>query len=288
LKLLITGAGTLLGNNLAKKAKLKEFDVIATYRNSYPKNLKREKIRILKLDLEKEFNINFNVDCLVHCASAIPSDNLDHNTTMKVNFIGFKRLVKQSLKNGCKKIILISTMSVYGDIKKGKVTEKTKLHPINSYGKSKLKMEKFLQDISKKNKISFYILRLPGLIGFKSDFNYISKTLKNIKNKKLVEFSNPNLKFNNMVHVENLTDIIIKICRLKGSKILNIASKNPIMLKNIIALMFKFEKKEKNINILQSKKKGFSIEISNYLRKNFKLFSVKNSLSLFLKENQNK
>jgi nucleoside-diphosphate-sugar epimerase len=285
LKLLITGSGTLLGNNVVLEA-LKKHYIYASYRKSYPKNLKKKNVTLIKLDLEKKFNINFKVDCLIHCASAIPSENLSDKKMMNTNYFGFKKLASQAIKNGCKKIILISTMSVYGKINSDKVDLKTKIRPIDAYGRSKFKSEQYLMKLSRQRKIDFFILRLPALVGINSDYNFISKVLKKIKNNKPLIYSNPDLKFNNFIHVKNLTQIIIKLVKFKGPRVLNVASTNPIKLKNIIQEIYRFEKK-KNIAIIQkSKDAGFNIQIDSFLKKNFNIFTTKKNLKLFLIDNR--
>ena len=142
MKILVTGSGTLLGNNVVFEALKKKYDIIASYRKSFPRNLRKKKISIIKLDLEKNFNLNFKVDCLIHCASAIPSDNLNDKKMMKINYIGFKKLASQLIKKGCKKIILVSSMSVYGNVEVNTIDLQTKIKPVDSYGYSKFKSEK--------------------------------------------------------------------------------------------------------------------------------------------------
>ena len=285
MKFLVTGSGTLLGNKIVSELSKKKHNIIASYRNTYPSNLNKKNISLIKLDLEKKFKLNLKVDCLVHCASAIPSDNLNDKKMMKINYLSFKKLASQLIKNGCKKIIFISSMSVYGDIKVSKVDLNTYTKPIDTYGKSKLKVEKFLKELERKKNIKFFILRLPALVGVNSDYNFISKVLKKIKANKVVNYSNPNLKFNNFIHVKNLTNIIIKLIDIEKSKILNIASNRPIKLKNIINLMFQFEKKKNNSIVQKFNKKGFNIKIDNYLKKNFNIFSTMKTLQLFLRDN---
>lgn len=285
MKLLITGSGTLLGNSIVLKAQ-KKHHIFASYRNSYPSNLKKKNVSLIKLDLEKKFNLDLKVDCIIHCASAIPSYNITGKQMIKINYNGFKKLVLQLIKKGCKKIIFISSMSVYGDVKVSKVDLKTKINPIDSYGYSKFKIEEFLKKMHKEKGINFFILRLPALVGANSDYNFISKVLKNIKENKCVVYSNPNLKFNNFIHVKNLTNIILKLIEKKKSRILNIGSLRPIKLENIIKLMYKFEKKKNNSIIQKSKNKGFNIKIDNFLKRNFKIFSSKETLKHFLQDNR--
>lgn len=285
MKLLVTGSGTILGNNVVVEALKHKYHVIASYRKSFPKNLEKKKVILIHLDLEKKFNLNLKVDCLVHCASAIPSDNLNNKNMMRVNYHGFNRLASQLVKNGCKKIIFISTMSVYGNIGVKTVDLNTKTKPVDSYGKSKLKIEKLLEKFKKKHNINFFILRLPALLGVNSNYNFISKVLKKIKRNETVSYTNPDLKFNNFIHVKNLAQIILKMIQLEDSKILNIASSRPVKLKNIINSMYRFEKKINSSVVKKSKNIGFNIKIDNYLKKNFSLFSSNQTLKIFLKDN---
>ncbi len=226
------------------------------------------------------------MDCLIHCASAIPSDNLNDKKMMKINYIGFKKLASQLIKKGCKKIILVSSMSVYGNVEVNTIDLQTKIKPVDSYGYSKFKSEKYLQKLNKKKKINFFILRLPALVGKNSDYNFISKLLKKIKNDEKISYTNPNLKFNNFIHVKNLAKILIDLTKLDGSKIFNIASLRPVKLKNIIEKIYNFEKKENNSIIKNSSNKGFNIKVENYLKKNFTILSTNQTLNMFLKDNQ--
>tara|TARA_B100001057_G_scaffold302056_1_gene302260 strand:+ start:1859 stop:2722 length:864 start_codon:yes stop_codon:yes gene_type:complete len=287
LKLLITGSGTLLGNTLVLRALKKKYKIIASYRKSFPKNLKKKDVSLIKIDLEKKIKPDCKIDCLIHCASAIPSDNLSDKKMMKINYIGFKELSLKLIANGCKKIIFISSMSVYGNIDDRLVDLNTKTNPVDVYGQSKLKVEKFLEKLKKEKNIDYFILRLPALVGKNSDYNFISKILKKIKKNEIVSYSNPNLKFNNFIHVNNLVSIIMRMIKLPDCKILNIASLRPVKLKNIINLIYLFEKKKNNSIIKNSKNKGFNIKIDSYLKKNFKIFSTNQTLTAFLKDNKN-
>ncbi len=287
MKLLITGSGTLLGNTLVLRALKKKYKIIASYRKSFPKNLKKKDVSLIKIDLEKKIKPDCKIDCLIHCASAIPSDNLSDKKMMKINYIGFKELSLKLIANGCKKIIFISSMSVYGNIDDRLVDLNTKTNPVDVYGQSKLKVEKFLEKLKKEKNIDYFILRLPALVGKNSDYNFISKILKKIKKNEIVSYSNPNLKFNNFIHVNNLVSIIMRMIKLPDCKILNIASLRPVKLKNIINLIYLFEKKKNNSIIKNSKNKGFNIKIDSYLKKNFKIFSTNQTLTAFLKDNKN-
>ena len=90
LKVLITGAGTILGHAVAKYLLSKNLKVIATYRKSYPKLKKNKNLKIMKLDLTKKIFIKTKYDVLVHCASAIPADNFSKKRCLKQTFMVLK------------------------------------------------------------------------------------------------------------------------------------------------------------------------------------------------------
>ncbi len=287
MKILVTGARSLLGNILSQKILANNFELIASYRKNFPKNLNTHKVNLLKLDLKKKIKFSNKVDVLVHCASAIPAYKMTDKQMLDTNYLGFKRLLSEVVRNNCRKVILISSMSVYGKIKDKKVTEKTKTKPKDAYGKSKLMMEKLLIRESKKKKLNFFILRLSALVGYKSNYNFISEVLKKVKNNQIIRYRNPDLNFNNFIHVENLSDIILKMILRKENRILNIGSSKTMKLSKIINNIYKFEKKKPKISIFNSIDKGFNIKLSKYLLKNFKVYSSSKTLKKFLEDNKN-
>ncbi len=287
MQLFITGSGTLIGNTLSNYFQKKNYKIISSYRKTFPKNLKNKKgISIKKVDLEKKINIKKNFDILIHCASAIPDYKLSDKKIDKVNVLGFKKLLENCERYNCKKIILISTMDVYGKININKIDENYIGKNIKSYGKSKKFMEKMLEKFCKKNKIDGFVLRLPGVIGKNSKHNFLSNTLNKLIRGENLEISNPKLKFNNLIHVKNLCSLIEKTFRKQGFYVFNVASRYPMYLISIIKFLRKnLNNKKSRIIILPKKNKGFNIDIRKILRHNYNMFSTKKSLDLFIKEN---
>ncbi len=285
--ILVTGSGTLVGNTLIKYLIKKKQSIIGTYNKSFPKNLKN-RIKLLKLNLNDYFEIKVKFDHLIHCASAIPDDNLSKNKLFRTNVYGFRRLLRIAKQNKVKKIILLSTISVYGKINTKRINEKTKINKQDNYGKTKYTMEKDLEKFSRENKVSYTILRLPGIIGKKSKHNFISRLIENLKNKNLetVNLFNKNLKFNNLIHADDLSKIIfqcIKSNKLNG--IFLLGSKYPVKIKNLI---FKIKKYRKFIVIFRSNSNSFNLDLSKSLKNKMKINSVAKAFEKFLSENFNK
>ena len=130
------------------------------------------------------------------------------------------------------------------------------------------------------------ILRLPGLIGPKSKNNFLSYALKHIKKEKFIKINNPNLKFNNIAHVDSISNIIFKYLNKKSYKLLifNVGTLEPILFKNIFKLIFKELKIKENIIYNISKNSGFNIKINKDLKK-YGLLTTKKAIKKFVKEN---
>lgn len=286
MKILITGAGTILGNAIAQRLLSKNFKVIATYRNSFPKLKKHKNLKLLKLDLNEKIKINESYNVLIHCASAIPSYKISSKQMIETNYHGFVKLVNNAIKNNCKKIILISTMSVYGKINKKFVDESFNCKPIDAYGKSKKMMENYINNLPKKFNIVSIIFRLSGVVG-KNSHSYISRVLKKIDLGEKIIFSNPNLKFNTFIHVDNFADIVSSFIKLhKINCIFNIGTIFPLKLKSIILTLFRTRKIKPNYKIINSSNKGYSIKLSSNLKKKCKIYSTKKTLDLLIQQNQ--
>ena len=290
MQILITGAGTLLGNSLAKYLAKKNFSLICTYRNTFPSNLKGIKnIKLIHFDMAKKITFSKKFNILVHCASAIPDYNCSKNYYNKVNVVGFKNLLDLCVKNKCNNIILISTMSVYGKINVKKISEKYKGKKFDDYGATKKKMEEMLKKFTFKNNISSTTLRLPAILGKNSKHNFISNIFQKLKNKEQINVFNPNLKFNNIVHVSNLCEIIYKSLLNKGFLVLNVASKYPMKISNLIDMMIKYIYPKQEILLVKylDNNKGFNINTKKILRKKYNLYSTKETLKRFVKDNLN-
>ena len=183
-----------------------------------------------------------------------------------------------------RKVIYFSTVYVYSENKK-RLSENSKTSPSTSLGKSKIKSEKLLRDFSFKNTdISFLILRLFTVYGKnmrKSQFLY--EAIKKLKSKKKeVIFYNPNT-FRNFIHVKDVSQITynLYIKKLKGFKIINIASKNSTKIKVIINIIKKYTKIKKIITYKSNQNNNSHFANTNKLFgfvKNIKLVKLEKGI----------
>ena len=245
-RILITGSNSFVGSEIINYLSKYNYNLIATYRKN-KNEFKSKKVKLVKFDLKKELNLNKRFGVLVHCASVTPANEFRENY-YKINQIGFKNLISLCLKSKCNKIILISSVAVYGDVKKT-ITEKSFARGKSKYAKSKLKMENILFRFAKKNKINSIILRLSQVIGGKSVNNYFSDLKKKIHSNKKITISLQSKKdyFNNLCHINDLCINIKKLIDgniiLNKNEVFNFASNKPITINKFKKIIYSYNKK---------------------------------------------
>ena len=243
-KILITGSNSFVGYELIKYLSNYNYNIIGTYRKN-KKFFNKKKIKQIKLNLKDKFILDKKFKILIHCASVTPPNEKGQNY-FKANILGLKRLLNQSLKLKCKKIILVSSSVVYGSLGKP-VSEKSPCRGKSVYAKSKLKMEDIALKFSKKNNIDLVIIRLSQIVGKNSINNYFSEIKKILKNKKpLIYLQSNKDTFNNICHISDVCKNIKKMMNLDHNniknKIFNFVSKNPTTIKKLKTAILHFNK----------------------------------------------
>lgn len=182
--ILVTGGLGHIGSAFIKSIKKNEFkkiiiiDNLATQRySSLFKDNSTVKFEFYDYDIldEKIIKLFRNIDIVIHLAAITDATNSFKNSKQirKINNIGSKKIIKYCSKYNCK-LIFPSTTSVYGS-QDELVDENCKikdLKPQSPYADYKLKIELYLKQFSKTNKINFVILRLGTIFGISSGMRF--------------------------------------------------------------------------------------------------------------------
>ena len=283
-RILITGSNSFVGSEIINYLSKYNYNLIATYRKN-KNEFKSKKVKLVKFDLKKKLNLNKRFGVLVHCASVTPANEFRENY-YKINQIGFKNLISLCLKSKCNKIILISSVAVYGDVKKT-ITEKSFARGKSKYAKSKLKMENILFRFAKKNKINSVVLRLSQVIGSKSVNNYFSDLKKKIHSNKKITISLQSKKdyFNNLCHINDLCINIKKLIDgniiLNKNEVFNFASNKPITINKFKKIIYSYNKKIQFVESNVPKFYKISLNKTNKYNLKFRstLRAIKSSLN---------
>jgi len=175
-KVLITGISGFIGKNLYNSIKNEGYDIFLSSRDTsvLPKEYSNS-FRIIDWDLEKENILHDKIDILVHLAA----EKKNTDKMWQVNFLGTKKLVVAAIKSGVKKIIFLSTVSIYNIEKYKIIHESFDEYSTNPYGISKLAAENFIREICENNNIDFTIIRPTDVIGLeKKSFLSLVKSVQ--------------------------------------------------------------------------------------------------------------
>ena len=239
MKIMISGVDGYIGKEifqlLSRKKQYKLFPIS-----------NKKKGKFTYLDLTKPINLNIEPYAVIHCAAKhkFSKNGNDMKNIYSTNIKMTKNLINFCNEKSVKKLIFLSSVDVYGKIKKKKVFESLKPIRPNLYGKSKFLSEKMF--CNKKNKFKSLCLRIPGIFTLNLSKNYpliIKMTKDIVKNKSFFSY-NLNKKFNNILDVEELVKFIEVALKKKiiKSKSYNFSASNPIRFIEAIDLIKKIFK----------------------------------------------
>ena len=244
MKVIITGATGFIGRNIAEKLHSNDVKVITTGRSEeVGQLLTKQGIEFVKADITKQNEINSvfsKSDFVIHCA-ARAGDWGNYSEFYDVNVNGTKNIINACKDNDIKRIIFISTPSVYYsgkdryDIKENAPLPSKQFY----YGKTKLIAEKELLSLSSEG-FKTIVLRPRAVYG-KYDNIIIPRILKLAENKK-IPLINKGKALVDITYIDNLVGAVINCIEASENSwnnIYNISNGEPISLKKWFSLVLK-------------------------------------------------
>lgn len=184
MKVFITGAGGYIGSVSSYLFLQKGYEVVGfdNFITGYREPLKflqdkysDKQFRYyegdLQKDLERVFDKEKDIDCVVHyAASCLVDESMrDPGKYFNNNFIGSMKLLDAMHSNSINSLVFSSTCAVYGEAEYIPVDEKHPTNPLNPYGESKLMVEKMMEWYRKIHGIEYIILRYFNVCGSSDD-----------------------------------------------------------------------------------------------------------------------
>lgn len=194
---------------------------------------------------------------VIHCAAAAgpwhtTSDIIRDN-------IEFTRLLVDHCNP--KKLVFISSVSVYGDIRTESVRENTEISNPSIYGMSK----KICEDLITKSKIPAISLRCPGIVGPRcTGRNWTTILAHKLYKCQPVEIYNALAPFNSVVHVADIGKFISQQLGqiTDGHAIMNLAADVSISIGAVVDNMKKTLNSKSEITIVPEKKRWHLFDTS--------------------------
>ena len=168
MKVLVTGANGMLGQDLCPILEDSEFDVIETDINTMDITDKKSVEKVIG---------DYEPDVVIHCAAYTNVDKAEdeENIARKINAGGTANISEVCNKNNII-LVYISTDYVFDGTKEGKYIPSDKPCPINAYGRTKLEGEEAVKKCKK-----YYITRTSWLYGHHGK-NFV-ETMLSLKDK---------------------------------------------------------------------------------------------------------
>lgn len=278
-KILITGADGFLGYEILKylSNKKKVIGISKKKKKSYIRiNYPKNPIK------ESYFD---EVNTVIHLAS-LDRDHVKKNIILskKVNINYTQELIDICIKKKVKNFIYFSSIGVYGQNLKNKVSETTKPKPKDIYSKLKHSVEK---KILKKKNINVIILRLSNVIGKPSKISrgflklFLPDICKSAVNNQKIILNSDGEQYRDFLNLNILLQVISKIInnveKIKKNMIFNVSSGNSIKIIDISHIVQKImrDRFKKKILIIKGKKtKEKKYKITNNKLENFLKYKI--------------
>ncbi len=254
MNILVTGATGFVGKNFLNYIKENNLFI-----NDQIILLSSKKISGYKCILHKDYTFSKEdfikngidkIDILIHIGAFSPKIKADMNNVEK-NFYNIYNTsyLLNNIVSITKKIIYISTISVY-DLKASlPITEQTETNPNDIYGVSKLYSEKTIQKYCKQKDLACSILRLGVVYGNNDAYSgFIPTVIKKIIQHKSPEMYNGGKEIKNFIHVRDCSRVISKAVELQTkNEIVNVVSSENLPVNQIIKKILKISKKDLEI-----------------------------------------
>lgn len=167
MKILVLGGAGYIGSHTVYELIDKGYDVVVAD-NLQTGHIEavHEKAKFYEGDIrDKEFLDNLfkneKIDCVIHfAANSLVGESMTNPLKYyDNNLCGTKVLLESMVENNVNKIVFSSTAAVYGKPEKTPILENDVTNPLNTYGETKLSMEKMFKWVDVAHNIKYVSLR---------------------------------------------------------------------------------------------------------------------------------
>lgn len=238
MKVLVTGAGAQIGGLLAIRLLSLGYEVVALgHRTPPPKELIGV-AECVRADLAESLLHLPPVDAIIHAAARTPVTwNGTASDYARSNILGMERLIEYARRVGVRYLLNLSTISVYGQLPSGELTEDAPFNNPDVYGTTKYVAERILA--AGASRVPGFSLRLPGVLAPNNFGPWIGKVLREALDDAPITIYNPQASFNNVIDVEELArfaDHVLKT-RPAGIDVVNWGADRPCAIADIVGLI---------------------------------------------------
>lgn len=167
MKILVCGGAGYIGSHVVRALLDKQYEVVVLdnlstgHREAVPKCVALESGDIRDTQFLADVFKSHDIGCVMHfCANSLVGESMEKPLMYYDNNVyGTLCLLKAMVEYDVKKFVFSSTAAVYGEPEELPITEKTTKKPTNTYGETKLAVEKMLPWMEKAHGVKHMIFR---------------------------------------------------------------------------------------------------------------------------------
>jgi len=236
----------------------------------------------LDLDNPNSFlNISGTFDAFIHVAGMSIGNATD---LMMSTGLGTQYLMSRANELALPRFIHISSMAVYGLGTEELISERSPIPHGNAYHAARWAAECYVK--SERGQVEAISIRSPAIAGASTHNHFLSKVFeKMIDQVPLINATNPDFDFNNIVHENEIADFVITLLAketLPTYRAVPIGSTEPIPLREIIDLMAKATNYKGEINWVEPKSPPFRIDSSGAIELGYKPITTLETMSRWM------
>ncbi|MCC7049079.1 MAG: NAD(P)-dependent oxidoreductase [Alphaproteobacteria bacterium] len=284
MRVLVTGAGGFVGRVVARRLADQGHRVLALYRKTPPRDVGGADL--LQADLPALAALP-PLDARAHCAAEVPAFCPDPDRLYRGNVEGTRAVLDAAHAAGARRIVYLSSMSIYGTIADPVVTEATPSTDPDIYGRSKLEGEKLLAALSARDgAVAALAIRLPGVVGAGGRNNFLSNALARVLAGAAVAGNHADRPFNNVVHVEDLAGFVAQFLAdpRAGYHVANIAARAAMPIRAVVALLYAGAGKPDTSSWSAAGKQPFTIALDRLMALGYRPATVRDSVERFVRD----
>tara|TARA_Y100001970_G_C14207305_1_gene844829 strand:+ start:394 stop:1332 length:939 start_codon:yes stop_codon:yes gene_type:complete len=250
--ILVTGCAGFIGSNLSQKLIKEGYRVIGidNLSTGHRYNI-HKKIIFFKGDCNDKKILSkvakFKLKMIYHMAGQSSGEKsfYEPEQNFKDNLISTFNILNLADKVKCNHVVYASSMSVYGNLRKVKASEKNICKPLSYYGRSKLESEKIIKYFYNLG-INFTTLRFFSVYGFGQYLGRLDQGMIRIfisqilKNKRLI-IKGKLTRVRDFIYIEDVVNYLFEITKNKNfkNKIVNIGTGKGTSVSALVKLLRK-------------------------------------------------
>ncbi len=288
-RVLVTGSGGFLGGHIARRLAEAGFEVTALTRRSKvapPKTpAAARRLAVVTADLVSG-SLPPSIDAVVHAAATSAWTGIGVDQMLSDNVLATQAIVRYAQAAKASAFVFFSSVSAFGTIQAPVLTESEPATDVDPYGLTKLLGEKLLKDVS--NTLPSLSIRLPAVVGHRSQRNWPSECLRKLKAGDPLEIYNPDAPFNNVVHERDVAALVTNALQsgLSGAETVLAGSAGKTTIARAVHILREGTGSKSVVKVVERDRRGFLLDVNKAARLfGFAPMNVETALHEFVTDN---